>query len=241
MDLRIAVFVTASTLAHSVLMLWPAADRTQQLTVGGEARALQVTLASLAGSTEHSIARAGNTQALAPANDLQRDSDRKKNILAPVPVAAKTVSPVAAKQGTDVSQFTGSTPQPLAENTTPHSDTTARQPASRQQMTTTQHSSTKLVSEYISAALRNRLAQHFEYPWLAQQRGWEGRVLLSLRVASNGSLTEWKIIQTSGYRTLDQSALKAVKRIEHLPQARRWLKNGSLEVRLPVQYKLLGS
>ena len=121
------------------------------------------------------------------------------------------------------------------------SGTPTRRTATQQDSAVTQQSSTKRISESISAALRNRLTKYFEYPWLAQQRGWEGRVLLSLRVASNGNLSEWKIVQTSGYRTLDQSALRAVRRIEHLPQVGRWLKSGSLEVQLPVQYKLLDS
>ncbi len=234
MDLRIAAFVTVSALAHGAAMLWPAPDKTPQLTVGGEARALRVALLSTAGTTGNGTEQAGNTPELTPADSRLAHTSAQQQ---------KTLTQAsAAKHKTKKPHHTDSTPQSVAgQNTTLLPANTTGQPASHRKTSTPQHSSTKLVSEYISAALRNRLMQHFEYPWLAQQRGWEGRVLLSLRVASNGNLSEWKVIQTSGYRTLDQSALKAVRRIQHLPQAMRWLKTGSLEVHLPVQYKLLGS
>ena len=242
MDLRIAAFVTASMLAHGAVMLWPAANSLPQLTVGGEVRALQVALLPPAKHADQGTEKTRDTLTLIPANSPASARATQAKHVTAAPAATRPTGPATTKHTALESQPVDNTAQRLAaQDSGTQPGTTTRLPVAQQKTATPQHSPTKRVSEYISAALKNRLAQYFEYPWLAQQRGWEGRVLLSLRVASNGNLSEWKIVQTSGYRTLDQSALRAVRRIEHLPQAGRWLKSGSLEVQLPVQYKLLDS
>jgi protein TonB len=218
MDLRIAAFVTVSTLTHGAAALWIDVGNTPQLTIGGEVQALRVALLPRKTITTTQTRPAPSTR---ESTNLTKTSEQQ-SVERPVHTRISEAS-----QSTADEMLPQTTSSPLAlHNTIP-----ALKP----------HSATENASEQISAALRNRLTQHFEYPWLARKRGWEGRVLLSLRVASNGDLSNWKIVQTSGYRTLDQSALKAVRRIEHLPQARHWLNGGSLEVQLPVQYKLLDS
>jgi protein TonB len=97
------------------------------------------------------------------------------------------------------------------------------------------------LSEQISAALQRQLAAHFEYPWLARKRGWQGEVTLSLRVERDGHLTRWAISETSGHALLDRSALATAKRIGRLPQAAGWLNGRSIDLLLPVSYRLLGS
>lgn len=242
MDLRIAAFITASTFAHGAAVLWPATAPHQQLSVGGETRALQVALLPPAARTGQDAEKPHTTQPRIPEDNPASSMTIQSRHVTPASAMTKTSGPAVTRHAATETQHTDNTAQHLAaQDSEALSGTSTRRPATQQAPAAMQHSSTQRVSESISAALRNRLTKYFEYPWLAQQRGWEGRVLLSLRVASNGNLSEWKIVQTSGYRTLDQSALRAVRRIEHLPQAGRWLKSGSLEVQLPVQYKLLDS
>jgi protein TonB len=95
------------------------------------------------------------------------------------------------------------------------------------------------VGERISAALRNQLAENFEYPWLARKRGWQGLVTLSVHIDGNGTISEWKIARTSGFSVLDRSALKAASRIGHLPRAAEMLDGQSIDLAIPVQYQLL--
>lgn len=56
-----------------------------------------------------------------------------------------------------------------------------------------------------------------EYPPLAQRRGWEGTVLLRVRVLANGSPAEIQIQTSSGRELLDKSAIQAVKRWTFVP------------------------
>lgn len=50
-----------------------------------------------------------------------------------------------------------------------------------------------------------------EYPYIARQRGWEGTVLLSVRVLASGRAEKIEIMQSSGHKVLDQAAWRAVK------------------------------
>ncbi len=100
-------------------------------------------------------------------------------------------------------------------------------------------SSSLSVSDRVSAALQDQLEEVFAYPWLARKRGWQGSVMLSLHVDRNGTLSGWKVVQTSGYRLLDRSALQAARRIRQLQQADRLLDGRPLNLSIPVRYQLL--
>ncbi|HEY7607946.1 MAG TPA: TonB family protein [Alphaproteobacteria bacterium] len=50
------------------------------------------------------------------------------------------------------------------------------------------------------------------YPETARARGWEGLVLLSVRVAANGQAASVSISQSSGHGLLDDAAVDAVRR-----------------------------
>src|SRR5690606_31137464 len=69
-----------------------------------------------------------------------------------------------------------------------------------------------------SAAYLNNPAP--EYPSLAQRRGWEGTVLLRVRVLASGKPAEILIHKSSGRDALDQAALRAVKRWSFVPAKR---------------------
>lgn len=59
-----------------------------------------------------------------------------------------------------------------------------------------------------------------EYPSLAQRRGWEGTVLLRIRVLPNGKPGDIQIQTSSGRDVLDQAAVKAVQRWSFVPAKR---------------------
>lgn len=50
------------------------------------------------------------------------------------------------------------------------------------------------------------------YPAEARRRGWEGSVLLVVRVAPDGMCIEARVSESSGHRCLDEAALDAVRR-----------------------------
>lgn len=87
--------------------------------------------------------------------------------------------------------------------------------------------------------LQTRLSRYLVYPPLARQRGWEGTVLLGLRVESDGRVGKIRIERSSGYAVLDHSALDSLTRLGQLAEASAWLNGRGLDMQLPVIYRLI--
>ena len=87
--------------------------------------------------------------------------------------------------------------------------------------------------------LKSRLSQYLSYPTLARSRGWEGTVLLGMRVQSDGQLNQLRIDRSSGYSVLDHSALNSLNRVGQLAEATAWLKGREMDMQLPVIYRLI--
>ena len=88
--------------------------------------------------------------------------------------------------------------------------------------------------------LQTRLSEHFEYPFIARRRGYQGTVTLSFRIQANGTLDNIRIAKSSGYGILDRSALKALRQVRRLDNMQQWLEGGGLEMQIPVHYRLQG-
>lgn len=119
-------------------------------------------------------------------------------------------------------------------------------PSQSHQLATSQRTDKQLFNSHlahdkIGHALQQRLNADFIYPWLARKRGWEGNVMLSLRVEQNGQLRDIKISQTSGYKVLDNSALDSARKINFLPEAAGLLHGNTITLQIPVQFQLLDS
>ncbi len=67
---------------------------------------------------------------------------------------------------------------------------------------------------YIKEAIRKKLI----YPSLARRRGWEGKVVLSFVVCEDGSLSDIKVVEGSGFAILDKNAVVTVGKISPLPK-----------------------
>ncbi|VDL37007.1 hypothetical protein BANRA_03141 [Pseudomonas aeruginosa] len=59
-----------------------------------------------------------------------------------------------------------------------------------------------------------------EYPSLALRRGWEGRVVLRIRVLPNGRAGSVEVTRSSGRKQLDDAAVEAVKGWKFVPAKR---------------------
>lgn len=88
----------------------------------------------------------------------------------------------------------------------------------------------------ILARLRAALRTHFTYPMLARRRGWEGRVLVGLRIESGGRIGGIHVARSSGYGVLDRSAVDALSRVQGLPGVETG--GRTLELQVPVIYRL---
>jgi len=75
------------------------------------------------------------------------------------------------------------------------------------------------------------------YPSAARQRGWEGDVLIAAEVRSDGRIGTARIKRSSGYASLDDSALEAVRAWRFEP-ARRMGSPVDAWVEIPIRFKL---
>lgn len=75
------------------------------------------------------------------------------------------------------------------------------------------------------------------YPIHARMRGYEGMVLLAVKVTTEGRAGEVRIKQSSGYAVLDQSALNAVRTWRFEP-ARKMNTPLAMTVDIPIRFSL---
>ena len=110
----------------------------------------------------------------------------------------------------------------------------ARNDAGRQAPVT---SGASLSEPATMAIPRYRENTHPVYPWIARLKGYEGVVLLSAEIFSDGKVGTLKIKRSSGYALLDRSALDAVKAWKFEP-GRRMGRSIPMWVDVPVKFVL---
>ena len=98
---------------------------------------------------------------------------------------------------------------------------------------------TKSTEKQLQSVLRKAFNTHFYYPRMAIRRGWSGEVHLSLRIESNGTLSHVRILKGSGFGLLDDAAVNCLDKVDILPAAVVLLDGHSLDLILPVEYRLL--
>lgn len=76
-----------------------------------------------------------------------------------------------------------------------------------------------------------------EYPALARKRGWEGKVLLAVAVASDGVVQEVRVQQGCGHKLLDEAARAAVREWRFQPGSRAG-EPVAMQVLVPVHFML---
>lgn len=82
------------------------------------------------------------------------------------------------------------------------------------------------------------LAHHRVYPRIAQMRGWQGQVLVHVRVARKGSVIDMVISRSSGFDVLDQQALDMVRQADPLPDLPASLAEREFSLDVPIVFRL---
>ncbi|MEX2164950.1 MAG: energy transducer TonB [Sulfuricaulis sp.] len=121
----------------------------------------------------------------------------------------------------------------------PAPGTLANDAANRQEAVPEHATGTVETHNQLLGELQTRLSRYLVYPPLARRRGWEGTVLLGMRVESDGYLHQLRIDRSSGFTVLDHSALNSLNRVGRLAEATTWLKGQEMEMQLPVIYRLI--
>ncbi|MBL7714399.1 MAG: energy transducer TonB [Bdellovibrionales bacterium] len=89
---------------------------------------------------------------------------------------------------------------------------------------------------YVNEIVR-LINQAKRYPKMALIREEEGQVMISVDVASDGTVSNPKIEKPSPYDSLNQGALDTLKQMGKLPPAPASLKNG-IHLHIPILYQI---
>lgn len=67
--------------------------------------------------------------------------------------------------------------------------------------------------EAYAAYVKDFLQKNITYPYIARKRNIEGELLLEVVVETDGRLSDYKILKTSGYKVLDENAANTLKNL----------------------------
>jgi TonB family protein len=83
-----------------------------------------------------------------------------------------------------------------------------------------------------------RILEKLSYPPSAKSSGFQGITTLGLRFSYKGDLLESKIESSSGYKILDDNALKTARRVSPYPPFPPAIADRELWVNIPIAYQL---
>ena len=86
--------------------------------------------------------------------------------------------------------------------------------------------------------LGRAIAKHKSYPKIAQMRGWEGEVMLDLKIDGSGNVLSAKVRESSGHEALDNQALEMVRKASPFSAPPETLRNRTFNISVPVSFKL---
>lgn len=81
--------------------------------------------------------------------------------------------------------------------------------------------------------IRDAIQRAIAYPPAARRMGWEGKVVVTFRLLSDGSVRDVRVVQGSGHAALDRGAIDAVRSASPFPRS-----PVEAEVITPVVYRL---
>jgi protein TonB len=81
--------------------------------------------------------------------------------------------------------------------------------------------------------IRDRVMRNIEYPERARRMNWEGTVLMSFVVTTDGRADNITIFQSSGFPVLDRSAVEAIRRSVPFPKP-----PVAAQIVIPILYSL---
>lgn len=82
------------------------------------------------------------------------------------------------------------------------------------------------------------VAANTKYPAEAKANGWEGKVICTLIVEKDGSVSSVKVMRSSGYTVLDDEAVRAFSTLSNWAPGQKDGKPVRAQVMLPLQFKL---
>lgn len=94
------------------------------------------------------------------------------------------------------------------------------------------------VEESFASLVREMIAAAKTYPASAKKREFEGKVLIAFTLSKNGRVIDLAINASSGYETLDNAALQAVRNAGPFPPIPEKLGRETIVFNLPISFSL---
>ncbi len=91
--------------------------------------------------------------------------------------------------------------------------------------------------EYLRALIQ-RIHQKKYYPRRARRRREEGEVLVAFVIERSGEISDLRVTGSSGHDSLDQAAIKTLKKISPFRELPPELGVGRWELAVPIAYSL---
>ncbi len=178
----------------------------------------------------------------------------------PVPIAkikpakkkTKVIQPRSEVKAVELPRELEPEPAVAPEIPGPAPDPTPRRMANSAESLSTQVASEPMVSdaptgtaagpslmgkkEYIKAHflyIKEGIERKITYPRFARKMGWEGKVVVSFVIREDGTVTNIKIVKSSGFSLLDKNAVESIKKAVPFP-------NPPVRAKLvvPISYRL---
>ncbi|MFQ3342390.1 MAG: protein TonB [Porticoccus sp.] len=83
------------------------------------------------------------------------------------------------------------------------------------------------------------VAQYKKYPRIAQRRGWQGEVVLQVKLTHQGKLITKELKKSSGFKALDKEGLDMIDRAAPFPAPPSILSGKIFTILVPIKFTLL--
>ena len=147
----------------------------------------------------------------------------------PVHTAQHTIRKEPVKTNTETTDtFQADSPDTVETGTAPNLAASSPRPSREES------------DRHLRSSVLELVTQRLSYPAIARRKGWQGIVILALHIESDGLISDLQVNETSGYPALDQAAMKSLQ-LASIPGARQWLHGHSIDMLIPIEYRLLDS
>jgi protein TonB len=156
-----------------------------------------------------------------------------------VQTRTEAVTPVSEQQPAEVQQTTQPVVESISASDAKPAEPVARESTPQVAMAPRPTPAVKADYSWLAESLRRRLAELKRYPSAARLNGWEGKVVLRAVIRADGHLVEVKVHRSSGYESLDNAAMEAIRLVcpMHLTNA---MGSAEVAVYVPMVYSLGG-
>ena len=154
---------------------------------------------------------------------------------------------VAPDSTTKVANKTKSRPQPIFDKKpTPITEPAVNQLAKTeaetvQQNTETLSEETQRSKNAVRGNIKSRLSQYLSYPEFARRKGWQGIVVVALKVNDFGQLKDIHVNSSSGFDILDSTAIDALNKLNAIEVKHEFKLALNTLLEIPIHFKLQGS